>query len=296
MRPSNEALRLGAPGMGGRAHLAHRLKKSVQHSVGYEIIDPFWEPARRLLGDLANDEGAIVRQRRLAVFEPLFEQGLRGALRPQDRQRARGERRGGDRRDAAPRRFGDEFAEAIRRELGDRLRQKPARPAGDPFGVFLVADPAREDQQRVDAGEPLARHPGRQEVVGDEAAERRADPLLVGRNDRRMGDRQPERPAEQRHDGEPVGASADHAGLGEGAQVRQPRPSRMRRARREKDRGHRGQKRRRDRSHAPEVDELLLRALAGRREDRRGMGDVAVRHRRKGLHGSSADRSAPRLS
>jgi len=59
-------------------------------------------------------------------------------------------------------------------------------------------------------------HVGREEVVFDEAAECAADPVLVGRNDRRVGNRQSQRMAEESRHSEPVGESTNHAGLGAG--------------------------------------------------------------------------------
>src|SRR5689334_13652348 len=50
----------------------------------------------------------------------------------------------------------------------------------------------------------------RQEVALHERAERSPDTILLRRHDRRVWDRQAERMAEQRGDGEPVGDAADH--------------------------------------------------------------------------------------
>jgi hypothetical protein len=52
-----------------------------------------------------------------------------------------------------------------------------------------------------------------QKVVFDEAAERAADPVFVGGNDRRVRNRHSQRMAEEGCHGEPVGKSADHTRL-----------------------------------------------------------------------------------
>ena len=57
-----------------------------------------------------------------------------------------------------------------------------------------------------------------EDVVGDEAAERPAEPRLLRRDDGGVRDRQAERMAEQRGDREPVGDAADEPGLGRGLQ------------------------------------------------------------------------------
>ena len=69
-------------------------------------------------------------------------------------------------------------------------------------------------------------------VGGDEAAERRAQPLLLVRDDGGVRDRHAERVAEQRGDREPVGDAADEAGLGRGLQqVGRASPAAARRCR-----------------------------------------------------------------
>ena len=63
-------------------------------------------------------------------------------------------------------------------------------------------------------GSDLRRHRlGVEEVRGDEGRQTRSEGVLLARNDRGVRNRQPERVAEQRGDGEPVGDRADHRGL-----------------------------------------------------------------------------------
>jgi hypothetical protein len=76
-----------------------------------------------------------------------------------------------------------------------------------------------------------------------------------------MRDGEPEWTAEQRHDREPIGASADHAGLGEGAQVSQPRPARSGEAGGDENAGHQHEQRKGDRPHTPQIGELGFRVL-----------------------------------
>ena len=70
---------------------------------------------------------------------------------------------------------------------------------------------------------PLGDGVGGEEAGLDELAERLAELLLALGDDRGVGDRQPERVAEQRHHGEPVGQPADHRGLGGGLHVARAR-------------------------------------------------------------------------
>src|SRR5262245_733521 len=92
---------------------------------------------------------------------------------------------------------------------------------------------------------------GWKKVVGDEAAQRDADSILIVGHDSGMRDGQSERTAEQSHDREPIGASADHAGLGESAQVSQRRPVHLGEAGGDENDGHQQEQREGDRPHAP---------------------------------------------
>ena len=98
---------------------------------------------------------------------------------------------------------------------------------------------------------------GREEVVGDEAPHRRADAPLVLRNDRGMGNRQPEGTAKKRDDREPVGAGAHHAGFRERAKIGRPDPARGRAPHGEIDRRHQNEQHRGDRAHATQLRTAL---------------------------------------
>ena len=69
---------------------------------------------------------------------------------------------------------------------------------------------AGQVEPRNDAGYPSAGD----HVVGDEAAQRATKTLLLVRDDRGVRDRDAERVAKQRGNGEPVGDAPDEAGLG----------------------------------------------------------------------------------
>ena len=81
-----------------------------------------------------------------------------------------------------------------------------------------VGEEAVQDAGQVEAGEHAGDLVAGEHVGGDEAAERGAETLLLGRDDGGVGDRDAERVAEQRGDREPVGDAADEAGLGGGLQ------------------------------------------------------------------------------
>ena len=97
-----------------------------------------------------------------------------------------------------------------------------------PPGVVGVAEPIGDPLRGIDLDQLFRQHLGGQEVVGDEPSERAGDAGLVARHDPGVGDRQSQRPAEQRHHREPVGAGADHAGFGERPHIGEPFPPRLR--------------------------------------------------------------------
>jgi hypothetical protein len=90
--------------------------------------------------------------------------------------------------------------------------------------VRRLRQPACRALAQLHAGELSRDHLARQEVVADEVAETPADPILPLRHDRRVRDRDPERMAEQRGDGEPIGEPTDHRRLRRRAH--QPHPER----------------------------------------------------------------------
>ena len=66
---------------------------------------------------------------------------------------------------------------------------------------------------QVEAGQDAGHLAPGEDVLGDEAAERLAEPFLLVRDDGGVRDREAERVAEQGGDGEPVGDAADEAGF-----------------------------------------------------------------------------------
>jgi len=125
------------------------------------------------------------------------------------------------------------------------------------------SDPGGERADRVDAIEPLAHRPAGEEVLGHEAAERRADPLLVGGDGAGVRNRQAERAAEEGDDREPVGAGTDHAGLREGTHIGQPRPVDLGETACNEDQRHRDEQQRRDRPHAPQAGATRIDRVKG---------------------------------
>ncbi len=90
---------------------------------------------------------------------------------------------------------------------------------------------------------------GGEEIIPEEGGEGVADPVLVARHDRGVGDRDAERMAEQGGDREPVGDAADQAGFREGADEAPGRMLRLEPGRRDEQGGHARQHRRRQRPH-----------------------------------------------
>ena len=84
---------------------------------------------------------------------------------------------------------------------------------GGALGVGRLGQPPTEALGDARRREPLADDVGREEVALHEVAEAAADVVLAARDDRRVGDRDAERVAEQGGDGEPVGEGADHRRL-----------------------------------------------------------------------------------
>ena len=172
-----------------------------------------------------DDRRLVARERRLGEIEALVEQRLARALRPQDRQHPRGERRGGDRLDPAPRRLATHSVDRRSWHEVERIRKDASGAGRDRPRVALVLEPSRRETDSVDRREAGDRDAGREEVVGDEAAERRPDPPLVFRHDGGMGNRQAEGTAKERDDREPVGAGPHHAGFRERAEIGRPDPA-----------------------------------------------------------------------
>ena len=164
-----------------------------------------------------------------------------------------------------------------------------ARPRGgcDRPRVALVLEPLRRETDKIDRRQARDGDTRGEKVVGDEPPHRRADAPLVFRHDGGMGDRQPEGTAKKRDDGEPVGAGANHAGFGEGAEVRRPDPSRRRAPHGEIDRRHQNEQQRGDRAHPAQFRPTLGLGFEGvGRSERRGSagrGSSKLCHRKVAL-------------
>ena len=243
----DQRIGLLAPRMVGVAHFPQGLRQPVDHLGGDHVVDPFGDPAPGFLRHVLDDRRLVALERRLDEIEALVEQRLARSLRPQDRKPARGERRRGDRLDPAPRGKSDPFVDRPFRHEVERVRNGASGGGRDRPRVALVLEPSRRKTDKVDRREPRDGDARGEKVVGDEAPHRRADAPLVFRNDRGMGNRQAEGTAKKRDHGEPVGAGADHAGFGEGAEIGRPDPVRWRAAHREIDRRHQNEQQRGDR-------------------------------------------------
>ena len=212
------------PGVLGIAHLDQRAEQAVEHFFGDHPVDPFGDPARGSLRHFFGEQVFVAREPRLALFDGLRQQRLRLALRPQDRQQLRGDRRRRNRQRRLLRDGPDRFADPLQRQrLGD-VRQLQRHIVAQPLGIGRLGEPLGERAHHVYPRQALVHHRRGEEIIGDEIAQRLADPILVVGDDAGVRYRQAERAPEQCDDGEPVGAGADHAGFGERPQVGNPRP------------------------------------------------------------------------
>ncbi len=97
-------------------------------------------------------------------------------------------------------------------------------------------------------------------MIADEARQGAADVVLARRDDRRVRDRQAQRPPEQRHDREPVGEAADQRGFGERPRGAGPTVLRQPPRRRDEHGCHDREQHGGRNSHAPQAaDELGIR-------------------------------------
>ena len=245
----DQRIGLVAPRMVGVAHLVQGRGQPVDHLGGDHVVDPFGDEARGFLRHVPDDRRLVALERAFREIEALVEQRLARAC-AQDRQHPRGERRRGDRLDPAPRGLSDPRLDRRFRHEVERIGNRARRAGRDRPRVALVLEPPRREPDRVDRREAGDRDARGEEVVGDEPPERRPDAALVLRHDRGMGNRQAERAAKERDDREPVGASPDHAGFRERAEIGRPGPVRRRPPHQEIDRRHEHEQHRGDRSHA----------------------------------------------
>ena len=85
-----------------------------------------------------------------------------------------------------------------------------------------VGEPGAGPPGDAHGGDAAADDVGREEVRRDEILQRPAEGVLAGRDERGVRDRQPERAAEERGHGEPVGCGADHGRLAGGVDEADP--------------------------------------------------------------------------
>ena len=95
-----------------------------------------------------------------------------------------------------------------------QLRQHPGHGDGCAAGGGWVRQESPEDGRDIEPGQHARDLALGHHMVGDKPAEGAAEPGFLGRDDRRMRDRDAERVPEQRGDGEPVGDPTHEPGLG----------------------------------------------------------------------------------
>ena len=197
-----------------------------QIGVGAEQV----EQRRQLLADPL----AHRRQRLLVVQESaddlgeLVEQLLVPAVVGEGRQQVGRERRELHLLDLVEHALLDEVAQAGLLDGRQRLRHQPGDETRQAGGALGTGQPVGDKRGEIDLLQLFANRSGRQEIHLDEAAEIVGDAVLVGGNDRRVRDRQAERPPEQRDHRIPVGEAADRRRFGECRDEGQPGPPRLR--------------------------------------------------------------------
>ncbi len=114
---------------------------------------------------------------------------------------------------------------------GQRPAQCRGELGGDPVGVLGHGEPRAQPAADADGAQPAPYDVLGEEVLPHELAQRDAELVLLGGDDRGVRDGQAERVTEERGDGEPVGERAHHPGLrrrghvvGPGAGARVSRP------------------------------------------------------------------------
>jgi hypothetical protein len=100
--------------------------------------------------------------------------------------------------------------------------KRPRELIGGKACILGQREPAGEAPAQLEAAEPLGDDLGCEEIALDEIAQPRADAIFAPRQDRRVGDGQTERMAEERRHREPVGKSAHHRRLAARAQQQNP--------------------------------------------------------------------------
>ena len=191
----------------------------------------------------------VVEQTLMAAFLDKAAQGAGGERREIDRGELRGDAARDERHQ--PRRF--------RRRHG--FRQKPQRKARQILAALAVAQPVGDEGTEIDLAEFCLHRCCLEEMHLDEFAELVRDAVLVALDDRGVGNRQAQRPFEQRHHRVPVGEPADGGGFRESRDEAEGGMHRHQRPRRDEDRECRRQHERRKPLHAPQFSRT--RGVAG---------------------------------
>ena len=209
---------------GSAADVGEEALDAVEDLVEDAVVDRLGHPPRRLrLEAVAEHVAVVVEERRRA---PRSTASSRRWWWPPSTttSTARAEQRGdlGVARTAARRcRRGPLLDVAVVEHL-DRRRASPSATASPARRRWSASASQRRGAGRRGRPQPLGEHLAGQEVALHELAEAAADLVLALGDDRRVRDRQPERVAEQRGDGEPVGERADHRRLGDRPDVADP--------------------------------------------------------------------------
>ena len=115
--------------------------------------------------------------------------------------------------------FDRAFPHALVVDGGQRVGDEARRVACDGVDVVGLQQPLAERVRRAELGDALHDRGRGEEVLLDELGKAARDALPAARDDCGMRNRKLERPAEERHDGKPVGESTDHRRLAERRQI-----------------------------------------------------------------------------
>ena len=188
------------------------------HHVGIGAVEA--QDGRQLVADFFANGGQHLRlvDRLVDRSQEVIEQRAMAACAHERAKRADGERGQIERLQAA-----DDLLREIAPHAGilggvDRLREQFDDEARKLGASLAVGEPVGHERCEVDAAQFCLDRRCIEKVALDEFAEFFRDPELIGRDDRRVRDRQAERPAKQRDHRVPVGKPADGGGFRKGRQ------------------------------------------------------------------------------
>ena len=202
--------------LGVAADVGEPLERLGVDLAGHEVVDGGRHPGRGALGDERLEEVLVVDEPGAHLVEGEVDEtdvGLVADHLVEQPARHRAHRlldEPGQHGllDDGPHVLVGDAVQGVHRDRGDLV--------DEPLGVPGHEGPLGGPTGRLGVEDALADDVLVHEVLADELLEAAPDHLLLARDERGVRDRQAERVAEDRGDGEPVGAGTDHRGLGAG--------------------------------------------------------------------------------